>query len=337
MHKAYYTSCNVIITDGHKHYLPPIVDDLWHHMCITWTNVDGKTQLFLDGVLKYDVSGFNVDVIIPSGGILRIGQMQTTLGGGHSPQYSYQGKLAKMNMWSSVLDGSAIVALLRNPGAENGDVISWKDIRTALINGNVLVQDVANMQLTAQESDFDMIFASKSSANYAEYTSMPSLTAFTVCLWIKTSYGLDVHHFFSYATSSSYEAIAIGYLTDTLELSFNVNSPDWQYYTMSTSLHDNGWHHICATWQSSNGQRCWYVDGSTLECVTGYKTGQTIAGNGKFILGQEQDSYGGSFDTYQAFYGTMSRLNVWSFVTASEVIKQMSTGCGLWSGDAVAW
>ncbi|KAL9959751.1 hypothetical protein ACROYT_G033106 [Oculina patagonica] len=275
-----------------NYHQPPIVDDLWHHVCITWTNVDGKTQLFLDGVLKYDVSGYKVDITIPSGGILRIGQRQRDFGGNHNLKYSYHGKLAKMNMWSTVLHGSAIVALLRSPGAENGDVISWKDIRTSLINGNVIVQDVANMQLTAQESDFDMIFASKSSANYAEYSSMPSLTAFTVCFWIKTSHGSDGLYFFSYATSSFDEAIALGYYPGTLKLTFNINAYDFQYYTVSTSLHDNGWHHICATWQSSNGKRCWYVDGSTLECVTGYKTGQTIAGNGKFILGQEQDSYG---------------------------------------------
>ena len=81
---------------------------------------------------------------------------------------------------------------------------------------------------SAQDSDFDLIFMSKSSANYAEYNSMPSLTAFTVCLWIKTSYGSQPHYFFSYATSSSDEAIAMGYLPGTLQLTFNVNDVDWQ-------------------------------------------------------------------------------------------------------------
>ena len=46
---------------------------------------------------------------------------------------------------------------------------------------------------------------------------------------------------------------------------------------------------------------------------------------------------GGGFSSAQAFYGRMSRLNVWSFETSASVIKQMSRGCGLWSGDAVAW
>ena len=117
-------------------------------MCITWTNVDGKALVFLDGVLKYVASGYKIDVTIPSGGIMRIGQRQSALGGAHNPEYSYRGKFAKINMWSTALDGSVIVALSSSPGAENGDALSWRDMRTALINGNVMVQDVTSMQLT---------------------------------------------------------------------------------------------------------------------------------------------------------------------------------------------
>ena len=129
---------------------PPITDDQWHHVCITWTNVDGKVLVFLDGALKKTALGYEVDVTIPSGGILRIGQQQRELGGDHNPVQSYHGKFTKLNMWSTVLDKSVIVALSRSPGAESGDVISWGDMRTALINGNVMVQDVASMQLTGE-------------------------------------------------------------------------------------------------------------------------------------------------------------------------------------------
>ena len=79
---------------------------------------------------------------------MRIGQQQRVLGGDHSPSYSYRGKFAKMNMWSAALDGSVIVALSSSPGAETGDVLSWREMRTALIHGNVMIQDVASMQLT---------------------------------------------------------------------------------------------------------------------------------------------------------------------------------------------
>ena len=92
--------------------------------------------------------GYQVDVTIPSGGIMRIGQQQRVLGGDHSPVYSYHGKFAKINMWSKELDGSVIAALSSSPGAENGDAISWRDMRTALISGNVMVQNFASLQFT---------------------------------------------------------------------------------------------------------------------------------------------------------------------------------------------
>ena len=64
-------------------------------------------------------------------------------------------------------------------------------------------------------------------------------------------------------------------------------------YTLSSGLHDNGWHHLCLTWKSTNGKACLYVDGTPLmPCVDNYQTGQTIAANGSFILGQEQDAFG---------------------------------------------
>lgn len=84
--------------------------------------------------------------MIPAGGILRIAQNQIAFGGDHNPVYSYHGKFARINMWSKVLDDSAIVALARGSGAENGDIISWTDLRT-MTHGNVAVHS-SNLQLT---------------------------------------------------------------------------------------------------------------------------------------------------------------------------------------------
>jgi len=82
---------------------------------------------------------------------------------------------------------------------------------------------------SAQESDFDLYFASKSSANYVEYNSaVPSLTKFTACVWIKMSHNDEGHYFFTYATGSSAQAIALGYYPGSLKLHFNVHTTSWQ-------------------------------------------------------------------------------------------------------------
>ena len=82
---------------------------------------------------------------------------------------------------------------------------------------------------SAQESDFDLYFASKSSANYAEYNAaITSLTMFTTCVCIKMSRNDEAHYFFTYATGSSDAVIALGYYPDSLTLYFNVYTTDWQ-------------------------------------------------------------------------------------------------------------
>ena len=46
---------------------------------------------------------------------------------------------------------------------------------------------------------------------------------------------------------------------------------------------------------------------------------------------------GGGFSSAQAFYGRISRVNIWSLVLKDSAITRMSEGCRLVGGDAVAW
>ena len=46
---------------------------------------------------------------------------------------------------------------------------------------------------------------------------------------------------------------------------------------------------------------------------------------------------GGGFDSSEAFIGRLSRVNIWSNMLKEEAITEMSKGCGLVSGDVVAW
>lgn len=134
---------------NNHYYLQPIVDELWHHLCITWSNEDGKSQVFLDGVLKKTMLGFRNNVMVPSGGILRIGQQQSVFGGNHNPSQRYLGKFAHFNVWSFVLPNPVITALSQGPGTENGDVISWRNLRTKT-HGNVMAQEIADIQLAGE-------------------------------------------------------------------------------------------------------------------------------------------------------------------------------------------
>ncbi len=55
------------------------------------------------------------------------------------------------------------------------------------------------------------------------------------------------------------------------------------------------------------------------------------------MLGQEQDSVGGTFDSHQSFQGHLTNVNVWSYVLPASSIKIMSKSCLSGSGNVYKW
>ena len=93
------------------------------------------------------------------------------------------------------------------------------------------------------------------------------------------------------------------------------------------SANDGRWHHICVTWRNSDGVWQFYKDGTLHTHTRGLRKGYTIQGGGSLVLGQDQDSVGGGFDSSQSFQGSLTNVNVWSFVLPASSIKSMSRSC----------
>lgn len=70
---------------------------------------------------------------------------------------------------------------------------------------------------------------------------------------------------------------------------------------------------------------------------TGLKIGYTIKSEGSLVLGQEQDSPGGTFDDSQSFQGSLTNVNVWSHVLPEATIKEMSGCCRAGEGNVYMW
>ena len=62
-----------------------------------------------------------------------------------------------------------------------------------------------------------------------------------------------------------------------------------------------------------------------------------ISGGGTFILGQEQDSQGGSFDANQSFICEMTGVNIWDHVIKGQEIMGMSKSCLTGEGNVFKW
>ena len=62
-----------------------------------------------------------------------------------------------------------------------------------------------------------------------------------------------------------------------------------------------------------------------------------IRGGGVLVLGQEQDSVGGSFQAHQSFIGEMTGGNIWGYVIRDNEIAHMSKSCLTGDGNVFQW
>ena len=58
---------------------------------------------------------------------------------------------------------------------------------------------------------------------------------------------------------------------------------------------------------------------------------------GRVILGQDLDSYRGSFDAKQSFVGEISDVNMWDSVLPDSTIQRMSSGKRVPRGNVFDW
>ncbi|XP_077440566.1 adhesion G protein-coupled receptor D2-like [Vanacampus margaritifer] len=79
---------------------------------------------------------------------------------------------------------------------------------------------------------------------------------------------------------------------------------------------DGSWHWICVSW-NQNGQR-WTLlaDGHVL-----------IGPDGLFIIGQEQDTFGGSFDKDESFSGSITKIHIWDRVLNRSEMNSVEKEC----------
>jgi len=55
------------------------------------------------------------------------------------------------------------------------------------------------------------------------------------------------------------------------------------------------------------------------------------------VLGQEQDSVGGSFKAIDSFFGEMTGVNIWNHVLDRHEIFGLSTLCRTGAGNVFQW
>ena len=106
----------------------------------------------------------------------------------------------------------------------------------------------------------------------------------------------------------------------------------------SAPLNDGQWHHICVTWRNSDGKWVFFVDGFGRISGDALATNHVIKSNGRFVVGQAQLSFGGSFNSSESFVGEISQLNVWGSASGKLTVKSIfANSSSKESGDTLDW
>ncbi|KAL0279548.1 UNVERIFIED_CONTAM: hypothetical protein PYX00_001077 [Menopon gallinae] len=186
----------------------------------------------------------------------------------------------------------------------------------------------------SQEINFNVIltFPKRSVTEYltADFPR-EDIHQISVCLWIQTADMFNYGTLFSYAVKDDDNSFTI---TDYNGFVLYVRK---ERVVTDIIANDGHWHFICITWESEEGRWEIYLDGKMKGNGTGLAVKKPIPGRGRFIIGQEQDRFGGGFNEVESFVGKITNFDIWKRVLKKSEIEDMNENCKYFAGDLFSW
>lgn len=179
--------------------------------------------------------------------------------------------------------------------------------------------------------DSMLIFPNSSTENFATFSKelREPLHELSICSWVKTNVSY-LGTILSYATEENDNKLVLhGRHGATFNsLHFVIGDPAFRELPVFP-LADGGWHHTCFIWSSIQGKYWFYVDRRLISTGSRFQKGYEIPPGGSLVLGQEQDTLGGGFDSSEAFVGYLAGLAVWNRAITPGEVSGIATGKGL--------
>ncbi|NXW33567.1 AGRD2 protein, partial [Phaetusa simplex] len=176
-----------------------------------------------------------------------------------------------------------------------------------------------------------LVFGDKTDTKYVKVLSdFPALPAVTVCAHLQwDTRTQEIATIFSYAVPAFINEFQLRGFVDEegfVRFALIVHGHHSPYLPVFRA--DGQWHHFCVTWQQENGTWAIYADGKRRAsasglCAVGPSAPQAIYGQGTFIIGQDQDSLGGTFGEKESFSGNITDLHIWQKVLGAEQIEKV--------------
>ncbi|XP_038650744.1 adhesion G-protein coupled receptor D2 [Scyliorhinus canicula] len=175
-----------------------------------------------------------------------------------------------------------------------------------------------------------LTFSGRTDTKYAKLLKQfPQLHSVTICAQVQfDSTYVGVSTVFSYSVPSFINEFQLranivrGQQIQLALLVHGVHSP------YSQAVENNGkWHHLCVSWTRRGGGWAIAADGSVISSGEQLYISDDIGTGGVFIIGQEQDSFGGSFRKDESFVGNITQLHIWDRVLNASEIQALAEDC----------
>ncbi|XP_036452923.1 pentraxin-related protein PTX3 [Colossoma macropomum] len=203
-----------------------------------------------------------------------------------------------------------------------------------------LLQRAAAHRYLPSGCEMALLFPMRSKHSFAEVVLSPSLslTALSVCLWVRVTEALDRTVLFSYSSRRNPQELQL--LLNRNMLIFTVGGEVGTVRAASSGS-EGRWRHYCGLWRSEGGVASLWVDGRQVSGSSAVAQGRRLPEGGAVLLGQEKSSSGmyRDMDATVAFTGKITAVNMWSRALDPEQIRELANqdgACGQ-RGDVIGW
>ncbi|XP_004918168.2 pentraxin-4 [Xenopus tropicalis] len=179
--------------------------------------------------------------------------------------------------------------------------------------------------------DSMLVFPNASTENFVTFSKglRHGLHELSICSWVRT----DANYLgtiLSYATEENDNKLVLhgrnGAAYDALH--FVIGDPVYRELPVVPFL-DGNWHHTCFIWSAIQGKYWFYVDRRLASTGSRFQKGYEIPPGGSLVLGQEQDTLGGGFDSSEAFVGNLAGFAMWNRALTPGEVSGIVIGKGL--------
>ncbi|KAM6423855.1 pentraxin-4 [Liasis olivaceus] len=182
-----------------------------------------------------------------------------------------------------------------------------------------------------------LVFPNASTENFAAFqpSFRSSLLELSLCSWVRTSAGY-LGTILSYATEENDNKLVLHGRDAAPRNSIHlvIGDPAFRELPVGPIL-DGKWHHVCIIWSSLQGRFWFYLDRRLAALGSNFQKGYKIPPRGSLLLGQEQDTVGGGFESSESFVGLLAGFAVWGRALLPGEVSSVALGKGLPGGTVL--